>query len=314
MRNARWLMLPFVVVALHCAVALAQGQVQKIDKAGSQVVLTGNLRLDILSTLDEESLLESQLPALQEVNGRKKSPLLAGVMSLALPGAGEYYTESYWRAGGFVLAEAGLWVLYAAYTSKGNRQTDLFQSFADDHWSAVRYAQWIEANVTKLNSDVKTFSGYMIPGTEGRPPWEQVDWSKINAVESQIAQRSGNGFTHLLPHRPEQQYFELIGKYPQFAAGWDDAGVMTPERILTSDVSARFLEYSKMRGTANDFYNIATTGSALIVVNHLLSALDAAWSASQYNNRVKLEAHLQPTPRSYGFVELVPTATVTFRF
>ena len=89
---------------------------------------------------------------------------------------------------------------------------------------------------------------------------------------------------------------------------------MTPERIVNSDVSVRFLEYSKMRGKANDFYNIATTGSVLIVVNHLLSALDAAWSASQFNHQLKIEAHLQPTVRSYDFVEFVPTARVTITF
>jgi hypothetical protein len=314
MRNVRWGMLFLVVVILPWTAVMSQSAVPKTDDKKAGVVLTGNLRLDFLSSLDETSLLQSERPAFQEVNRKKKSPILAGVMSLAIPGVGEYYTESYWRAGGFALAEAGLWILYAAYTSKGNKQTDFFQSFADDHWSALRYAEWIEANAGKLNSDVKSFTGYLIPGTEGRPPWERVDWSKINAVESQIAQRSGNGFTHLLPHRPEQQYFELIGKYPQFAAGWDDAGVMTPERILSKDVSARFLEYAAMRGKANDFYNTATTGSALIVVNHVLSALDAAWSASQYNVHMKLETHLQPVQRPYGLVELVPTASLTVKF
>jgi hypothetical protein len=270
-----------------------------------------------------------------DFNAGLESPLLAGALSMAIPGAGQYYTKSNWSAGGFILAEAGLWVFYAAYYSKGNKQTDFFQNFADDHWSVVRYAEWIQGNATKLNPnpDVARFADFLIPGTENRPPWERVDWSKINipgtenrppwervdwgkinAVENAIAQISGNGFTHQLPHRPEQQYFELIGKYPQFAAGWDDAGVMTKERILNSDVSARFLEYSKMRGKANDFYNIATTGSVLIVLNHLLSALEAAWSAAQFNNQLKLEAHLQPTVRSIDFVEFVPTARVTITF
>jgi hypothetical protein len=312
MRNVCWVTMSFIVMVSLCGVSIAKSQ--RIVETKGGAVLTGDLRLDILSSYEQSTILDNQRPAFQEVNKKKRSPVLAGAMSLVLPGAGEFYTESYWRAGGFAIAEAGLWVLYAVYTSKGNKQTDLFQSFADDHWSALRYAEWIEANVSKLNPDVKSFSGYLIPGTEGRPPWERVDWSKVNAVEGQIAQRSGNGFTHLLPHRPEQQYFELIGKYPQFAAGWDDAGVMTPERILSSDVSARFLEYSKMRGTANDFFNTATTGAVLVVVNHVLSALDAAWSASQYNNHVKLEAHLQPTQRSYGFVELVPTASLTIQF
>ena len=69
-----------------------------------------------------------------------------------------------------------------------------------------------------------------------------------------------------------------------------------------------------MRGKANDYYNIATTGSVLLVVNHFLSALDAAWSAAQFNNQVKLEAHLQPVVRSVDFVEFVPTARLTIRF
>jgi hypothetical protein len=281
---------------------------------GGRIALTGNVRLDLLASLEMMRTIDSSRSSLNDENPGKKSPLLAGAMSMVVPGAGEFYTKSYWRAGGFVLAEAALWVFYASYYSKGNNQTDLFQTYADDHWSVVRYAQWIQANVTQLNPDVTSFTGYLIPGTESRPPWERVDWGKVNAVENAIAQRSGNGFTHQLPHRPEQQYFELIGKYPQFAAGWDDAGVMTPERIVNSDVSARFLEYSKMRGKANDFYNIATTGSVLIVVNHLLSALDAAWSAAEFNHQLKIEAHLQPTVRSSDFVEFVPTARVTITF
>ncbi len=298
------------------AFASATAQVPAIENTPSRndFAFTGNLRLDMLSSLGS---LRTGVPLTvqgNELKQQKKSPFLAGVLSLAIPGAGEYYTESYWRAGGFLLAEASLWILYAAYDSKGNKQTDLFRVYADDHWSVVQYAQWIENNLTKLNPDLSGFSGYLIPGTEGRLPWERVDWAKINAIESQIAMRSGNGFTHLLPHRPEQQYFELIGKYPQFAAGWDDAGVMTPERVLSKDVSQRFVDYSKMRGKANDFYNIASTGAALIVVNHVLSALDAAWSASEYNSRLNVEAHLRPTHRASGFVELVPTVSMTIQF
>jgi hypothetical protein len=296
---------------LAASVASAQeGVVVKVNPS-HEILLTGDARLDLLSSVGTMGLRDS---ARVNYSDGKKSPLLAGIMSLALPGAGEFYTKSYWRAGGFVLAEAGLWVLYAVYSSKGDQQTTLFQTYADDHWSVVRYAQWIQDNAPKLNPDVTSFTGYLIPGTENLQPWERVDWSKINEVENRIAQMSGNGFTHLLPRRPQQQYFELIGKYPQFAAGWDDAGVMTPERILRSDVSQRFLDYAAMRGKANDYFNIATTGSVLLVVNHLLSAIDAAWSAAQFNNQLKLEAHLQPVVRSADFVEFVPTARLTIRF
>ena len=281
---------------------------------GGQVVLTGNARLDLLSNLGSLMVMDSLIGRKHDFEAEKKSPLLAGALSLLLPGAGEFYGNSYWRGGGFLLAETGLWVFYAAYFSKGNKQTDLFQNYADNHWSVVRYADWIQANLTQLNPDVPSFTGYLIPGTDNLPPWQRVDWAKLNAVENAIEQRTGNGFTHELAYRPSQDYYEIIGKYPQFAAGWDDAGVMTVQRILSSDVSANFLAYSKMRGKANDFYNIATTASMLLVVNHVISALDAAWNTSQFNKKLRLEAHLQPTVRSIDFVEFVPTVRLTVTF
>jgi hypothetical protein len=304
----------FVVLTLvlvTVSASFSQREVVGRIASSHEILLTGNARLDLLANLDAMSLKDT---ILKNANEGRKSPLLAGALSLAIPGAGEYYTQSYWRAGGFILAEAGMWVLYVVYNSKGNQQTTMFQDFADGHWSVVRYADWIQANASKLNPDVTSFTGYLIPGTDNLQPWDRVNWDVLNAIENRIAQLPGNGFTHLLPHRPQQQYYELIGKYPQFAAGWDDAGVMTPERIVNSDVSQRFLDYSKMRGKANDYYNIATTGSVLLVVNHLLSALDAAWSAAQFNNQLKLEAHLQPIVRSADFVEFVPTARLTVRF
>ena len=280
-----------------------------------EILMTGNARFDLMQGLNNAVFADSVPGTSDRYDEQKKSALLAGALSLAVPGAGEIYTKSYWRAGGFLLAETGLWVFYAVYTSKGNNQTTLFQNYADSHWSVVRYAQWIQVNLSTLNPDITGgFTGYLIPGTENLPPWQQVDWNKLNDIENRIAQRLDNAFTHLLPHRPEQQYYELIGKYPQFASGWDDAIGITPQDLVVSNVSQRFLDYSHMRGKANDFYNIATTGAALLVVNHVLSALDAAWSAAQFNNRLKLEAHLQPTYRSMDFVEFVPTARLTVTF
>ena len=303
-----------LVIALSVScVAFAQWKEVRVSKVTERIQLSGNARLDLLASMQASASVDSLRQGTSDLEAQKKSPVLAGLFSAAVPGAGEIYTKSYWRAAGFLAAEAGMWVVYAAYTKKGNNQTGLFQNYADDHWSVVRYAEWMEQNATRLNPDASGVTGLVV-GPPGLPPWDRVDWPKLNESEDVIARKSGNGFTHRLPRRPEQQYYELIGKYPQFAAGWDDAGYVTPDDIVKSNVSPRFLDYSAMRGKANDFYNIASTTASLLVVNHILSALDAAWSASQFNNRVKLEAHLTPTPRAYGFVEFVPTARLQIRF
>ena len=291
------------------SVAFGQWNGLRKSETTELIQLTGNARLDLLASMQISAAADSLRLSPSDLEAQKKSPVLAALFSAVVPGAGEFYTKSYWRAAGFLAAEAGMWIVYAVYTNKGDNQTDLFQSYADAHWSVVRYAEWMEQNATRLNPGATGVTGLVV-GAPGLPPWDRVDWPKLNASEELIGQKVGNGFTHRLPRRPDQQYFELVGKYPQYAAGWDDAGYVTPEDIVTSNVSPRFLAYSAMRGKANDFYNIASTTASLLVVNHILSALDAAWSAAQFNNRLKLEAHLIPTPRAFGFVEFVPTVMI----
>jgi hypothetical protein len=136
----------------------------------------------------------------------------------------------------------------------------------------------------------------------------------LNACEQRIGElkdSQGNmiktGFSHHLPLRPEQQYYELIGKYPQYGGGWDDAAWFTKDDVLTSNVSQKFLKYSRMRGDANNFYNIAATVSYVIVANHILNALEAAWNASKINQTLHLQGHIK-TRVIYGqMVEFVPT-------
>ena len=298
-RIALALMVPLLLV----------GQLKERDDV--PFALTGSIRNDLLATVGPIALQDSAWN-LREDQAVRKSPIQAALYSAVLPGVGELYAESYWKAGGFFLAEAALWGWYAVNDSKGNDQTALFQQFADEHWSVVSYVEWIDRYVAELNPDAGGTGG-IITGDSG-PPWDRVDWAKLNELEERIGRKSGNGFTHRLPKRPEQQYYELIGKYPQYAGGWDDGTDKTPSDITSSNVSARFLEYAAMRGKANDFFNVASTMSSLIVINHVLSALDAAWSASRYNSKLQLESHLVPTLRPYGLIEFVPTTTLTYRF
>lgn len=288
---------------LICASVLFQISNAQLRET-TKLSLTGNLRHDLISSLAVRAdSLNFPLP-----EDDRKSPLNAAIFSAILPGSGQLYTESYLEGVGFVAAEVGLWVVYSAYNSKGDKRTNEFQDFADVHWSVVRYAQWIE----QLNPGANC-SG-MYNSNPNIPPWERIDWDKLNTCEEQIAQQGGNGFTHRLPRRPEQQYYELIGKYPQYGGGWDDASTFTPSDILKRNLSERFLLYSQMRGDANDLYRIASTASYFLIANHVLSALEAAWSAARFNSRLKAEAHLVPREWRAGLVEFVPTVRIEVEF
>ncbi|MCI0708255.1 MAG: olfactomedin domain-containing protein [Ignavibacteriae bacterium] len=289
------------------AAALSQSLLNESPPQQS-LPLSGDLRIDVEYS---KRVFHSRQDSLN-MDPQPKSALLAAGMSLALPGAGEFYIDryDYWRYGSFLAAEVGLWIIYASYESKGDDQTVVFEAFADQHWSVLKYAQWIEQYGLSLNenADPAKLMNLYNPNNPNAPPWERVYWDRLNDAESEIGKKTGTFFSHQLPLRPEQQYYELIGKYPQYNPGWDDASV--DDQNFHTALTERFLAYSKMRGEANDFYTIARTAGQLLLLNRVLSALDAAWITGKYNKRITTEAHIVPVERGFGIVEFVPTMRV----
>lgn len=260
----------------------------QVDFFSSGVALPHGQSSSFESALQEQDDNKRRL----EIGLKTKSPWLAGAMSLVVPGTGEFYTESYWKSGLFFALEVTGWILAYSYEKKGDRQTTSFQNYADEHWSVIKYVRWL-ADFRSAN-----FSG-IVTDPNAMPPWVGVNWDSLNYYERVIASGpNGRGFTHTLPPHGDQQYYELIGKYPQYSPGWDDyAGEENFEEI-----SPRFLEYSRMRGKANDFYNVSSTVLSLIVVNHVLSALDAYFTAIGYNNSIRAEVRMNIRQTPFGAI------------
>lgn len=263
-------------------------QVEENDK----IELTGNLHADSKIILSGYSQLNSN-PLADDLPG-KKSPVLAGVLSAILPGAGQFYNEDYWVAGVFFIVEAALVTTAVVYDNKGDEQTTSFEEYADQNWSVVDYAQWLadykEADYSKI----------VVSDDESLPPWERVDWNELNAAETG---------SHKLPPHGGQQYYELIGKYHQYSSGWNDyAGGSNNELI-----SPNFTYYAGERGEANDYYSTASTAVIGVYINHILSAAEAVWGATRFNKNLAVNIRVE-TYNLAGGSELVPTLKVKFSF
>lgn len=267
--------------------------------------LTGSLSADsriILNSYTDNMVIQPSFVS----SGDKKSLLVAGILSGVVPGAGEVYiggTTNYIKAGAFVLIEAISIYYGISYNKRGDAQTNYFQNFADQRWSVVRYAQWINDNTN--GSKVTIY-----PADAQHPtPWSQVDWASLNAAENAIG---ATGFTHMLPPHGEQQYYELIGKYPQYARGWEDDN--NPSDLANPDyITPEFHWYSEMRGDANQLYKVSSRGVAIIYINHFLSILDAIWSSASYNKN--LAVNISYDRVNLGFVEdYNPTLHIKYNF
>lgn len=266
------------------------------------IFLTGSLTNDTQFVLSSISDTNSSFNI--NISRTTKSPFLSGLMSFAVPGAGQVYTENYLKAGIFAAIEIGAIILAVNYDSKGDDQTEYFENYANENWNPERYAKWTIANLDILNNNLDP-ANYNLFDNNGK-----VIWGELNKLESDI----GGYYSHRLAPFGDQQYYEMIGKYPQFNVGWIEFGddVNKPFDYETP-VVAQFKSYSKERGKANDFYNIAKWAVITVVSNHFISALDAAWSASKFNKKLKLNISVEE--ESLGFYkEYYPQINLSYRF
>ncbi len=180
----------------------------------------------------------------------RRSVARAAIFSAVLPGAGQVYNRSYLKGLLFLGVEVGAWAAYAKYNSSGNRKTDEFERFADQHWSESEY-------------------------------WASIDraFGCSPGDRECEKQKERENFSHYLPDTKNQTYYENIGKYDQFNAGWDDS---ISGEILQRDSQNR-QAYTTMRRLANDQFRKATLSSSVVMVNHLVSMVEAAYSAHKFN-------------------------------
>ena len=307
----------FIFLALLFAVASAF----PAEPPPPAIHLTGNAKIDFFSTpqhlpgevtLFADAMQEDVPPSA----GGEKSPWLAGALSLAVPGAGELYSESYVKAAVFAAVEVTSWIVAYSYNRKGNNQTDDFHAYANTHWNATKYVNWSLAHLhdlnpqPRLNEDQYSYQIYGEPYDPNdppscNPPFACINWGEMNAMEDDIRQAPENGYTHLLPSWGDQQYYELIGKYAQFRTGWDDDDLAAgePPRDLPSS-GHHMITYRDMRAKANDYYDVASTFVSVAVINHIASALDAFWSVTRYNKALHAEVRMRAQPTQFGVVPL----------
>jgi len=184
-----------------------------------------------------------------------KSPIKAFMLSLAVPGAGEFYNGQKIRAGSFLAADIVIWSGYLLYHKKGADKEKDYKAYADQHYSPYVFLDW---------------------------------WNNI------LTEDQRNTYSHRLPvdgngdpiHNRE--YYENIGKYNQFQVGWPN-GINHPyvppdgETYMPTERAT----YLDMRKKSNDYFSKASTMIMVSIANHIVSAFDAAISAKRHNKGTK---------------------------
>ncbi len=258
--------------------------------AAGERQLTGNFARDILTFTPDTVTAETSIVVRDP---RQREPLASALYSLVLPGAGQLHAERYTKAAIFFGVELALIAYAVINENNGDDKTTEIKRYAEAHWSAERYAKWIN---TYGAGDYGPAASIDLNRVRNN------DFSEINAWES-APSANKVGFSHQLPRFGEQQYYELIGKYYQFKFGWDTYpadmnGVPQSDgRDYFNNFTAnqQIKEYAAERGKANDYYYAASFALSALVINHVISAFDAFYSANNFNKELSATLHISPS-------------------
>ena len=259
-----------------------------------------------------------QAPARRQ---KPKSVPLALGLSAVLPGAGQAYNGQWVKAAVMLGLEAAVITGTVAWNNQGQNLEADYQEYAHQFWSPTKYADWLNdyslfiqdsfgANVTAPAVVVPQNINFQAPNTWSDQEWMMVQefFVQIQDLERQMFHVETQAvFSHTLPHFSEQQYYELVGKYYQFAPGWSDypewregdgytAAIdpsMTGPNDTKPNVSDRFFQYADDHAYANDVLRRASRVSMLLIVTHFAGAIDAAVSAKLHNQRITPQIRMQ---------------------
>lgn len=235
-----------------------------------------------------------------DTGGLQKKNVGKGVMfSLIIPGTGQLYAGQWWRALPWFAIEVASWAMFASYHGKGQDKTDEYEAFAGprDTPNRFNYRSYMFAEFEVATDRPRDTNN---PYQGNFEDWLLLPWADRSVYLPAP-------FTHDVLDDDEQQFFEMIGKYfSQFGWGWRDThsgdadasdwttahpdyanGFIPddPATIYFDGSSPLFYHYRDMRGEANDFLDKGNTAMEIVLVNHVLSALDAAIAVRGYNKR-----------------------------
>ena len=224
-----------------------------------------------------------------------RSPKLAILLSLLVPGTGQAYAHHKLKAGIFGAVEVAFITAGAIVGYQGTKHVNAARSFADDHYSLdsmSAYHQLLTGLETDsgINFDTAVFYGEYNQFESDASGKKQSYYDNIKQVDGPYIQ----GWDDVIP-RPGTDFSEVYAT---------DSGTYVfsdnPDSIYlayfinnegdTVDAQFGFSDnqhiYRKKLSKANSFFNWSRGLFSMLLINHIVSAVDAGITAKAYNDKL----------------------------
>lgn len=221
-----------------------------------------------------------------------RSPKIAMLLSFLLPGAGEVYAKNAVRATTFGLVEVGIIAAGAAYAIKGKNQTEEAQMFADQHYRVDLFKKYYDTLAKNFPTIVDTiFKSYYY---EVQPTTFSKNTHDFNDIISDQVGPFIQGWDDVTPRfntnfELSDTTYHRIQKDTSTTATYDSSYLVFQGKDSTK-IAYGFSKnqdvYNSKISKGNKSYKVSKSIFTLLLINHVISALDAGICAKAYNDKL----------------------------
>ena len=272
--------------------------------SGTSVSSTADISSSSMSRRDLLGPVKvSKVYGIDEMKGRYRSPRKALFMSLVVPGSGQLYvggsTFTYVRGGVYLALEAALWGSWY-YFSVGRYEAgmrDLYGQLSDEMEESrfeARYMSSREGFCEAIYGSATASNCYTAGRlfNQDKAHYDRFSVSNPSSLKDEI--------------KTVGSFYDAPAVYQQisdksYVLGWDD--VTDPAIAINLELeeedpsdglvplgkSKHMDEYRSMRGKANDYADMQVWFFGGLILNHLVSAIDAAFTANSHNKTLYSE-------------------------
>jgi len=252
---------------------------------------------------------------------------IAFSLSAILPGAGQIYNKDYKRGFAYLAFELFNWSKRSKYLDKGDELVAKYKDFANEHW---HFDKWIRDINLFASQDHPVHSVMIDSNGDFFYPWQDShhiefyldgylrktnspdDWFEDTYIDQcedayiNNEQCDNTNYFQNAQVTKDHHFYEGIGKYDLFFAGWDDTHecealgededcsyllfVNNADNAFTDN--KRYYQH-ELRDKSNKNYDVAENALTFIFVNHAISMLDA-FIVNLVSNKSSINYMTQP--------------------
>jgi hypothetical protein len=212
-----------------------------------------------------------------------RSPKLAMLLSLVLPGTGQVYAKKGWKAAIFGAIEVGIVSAGVYYSVKGLRASKDAYEFADQHYSIDAMKNYY-SKFKKVYGDSVTNMIFEDDSILGITKSDEYFYDNISNRRSYYIR----GWDDVIPELDDN--LKMIDSISTYQSYNTDTSYLFIQGNDTNTIGFGFsnnqIIFNDKVSKSSGLFKISKNIFTMLLVNHLVSALDAGITAKAYNDRL----------------------------